>query len=85
MEFAFLQDPKATTLLVFRLVRVLSILLLIPLICKIAEGAFRQINSSGRDPKVRRGRKEIFMGTIGGLFALIVYLIATNIVAQLAE
>ncbi len=68
--------------LLLRLARGFSLLFFIVCVCNILVGAFQQMNSSGKDEVVKGGRKMMFLGFCGAVFAIAVYYASSAALAK---
>lgn len=68
--------------LVFRLFRLGSVVLIIYFVNLMLLGAFEQMNSSGKDEVVRKGRSMIGTGFLGAVSMIMLFFIATAALAK---
>lgn len=65
-----------------RIVRVLTLLFSVGFVIMMVKGGVTQMTSSGRDGAVRDARRGIMVGLVGSFFMLIVFALATVLVAN---
>ncbi len=69
--------------LVFRLMRFGSVIMIIFFVNMMLIGAFEQMNSSGKDDVVRKGRGLIAKGFLGAMTMIMLFFIASGAIAKL--